>query len=71
MGEIFILDTVTSLPIPVERVLNAAKRCPKDIVVIGWDENDDLYCASSTSDNREVLWLLEMAKQQVLSLNSD
>lgn len=66
MGEVVILDTITSLPIPVERVLDGAKVCPEDVVVAGWDENGDFYLASSMTDMSEVLVLLALAQKNLL-----
>jgi hypothetical protein len=61
------LDTETSLPIPVNRVLDGAHQANMtEVVVIGWDENGDLYMSTSESDGGNVLWLLEVAKNRLL-----
>jgi hypothetical protein len=69
MADVIMLDMVTRLDIPVERVLENAKDLVKDtVVVIGWDEDGGLYFASSKADGGDVLWLLEKAKQALLEV---
>jgi hypothetical protein len=67
MAEIIVLDIITKLDIPVERVIDAAKEAElQDVIVIGWDKNGDIYFASSKADGGEVLWLIEKAKKRLL-----
>lgn len=62
------LPVVTTLDTPPSRVLEAAKaKDLTDCVVVGWDQNGDLYFASSVADGGDVLWLFEHAKKQLLS----
>jgi hypothetical protein len=66
-AEIIELDVVTSLDIPVERVLRKAREAGlESVVVIGWDEDGDLYFASSLASGPEVVWLLEKTKANLL-----
>lgn len=60
------LDVVTRLDIPVERVLEQAKDNLKDVVLVGWDKDGELYFASNKANGGEVLWLLEKAKKLLL-----
>lgn len=66
MGEesnVVELDVVTSLDIPVERVLEqAAKAKLTEVTVVGYTEDGDFYFASSQADGGDVLWALEQAK---------
>jgi hypothetical protein len=65
------LGNITRLDIPVDRVLDAAKgelHGPSGVVVIGWDDDGELYFASSVADGGEVLWLLEKAKIALLEI---
>ena len=63
------LTQATSQHIPVERVLDAAKeRLNETCLVLGWDEDDLLYVASSTSNAPELLWMIEKAKQALLEI---
>ena len=61
------LNCTTTLDIPVDRVLDAAKEEVKDVViVIGRQEDGKLYAASSISDVGDLLVLLELAKRTLL-----
>lgn len=54
MGEVVVLGGLTTLPIPVERVLDGAKKCTH-VLVLGYDENGDFYAAASqTTGNLEL-----------------
>lgn len=37
------------------------------VVVIGWDKDDDLYVASSSSDLKKVNWLLDCVKRKMFA----
>lgn len=51
----------------VEDVLEGAREKVKsNLVVLGWDEDDSLYVSAATSTNKDVLWLLEVAKKFIL-----
>jgi hypothetical protein len=63
------LPVITSLPINVDRVINAALGKLKEVVVVGYDEDGDLYFASSEPGGPEVLWLLEKAKLALLDIS--
>ena len=59
----------TTLGIPIENVLEGAKQAGlSDIIVVGWDENGDLYGASSFSDAGDLFWLWEMFKIYIFRL---
>ena len=63
------LDMVTRLDIPVERVLNGAMKADlNNVFVVGWDQDGDLYTASSIADGAELLWMLELAKKRLLAI---
>lgn len=69
MGDVVELDTITRLPIPPNRVLEAAIDVVVDhVIVIGWDADGDMYFASSNPDGPETLWLLEKAKAAILAV---
>jgi hypothetical protein len=66
-------DTVTEFPgvtkhaTPVARVMALAAGAKlTSAVVIGWDQDGDLYFRSSESRGPDVLWLLEQAKRELL-----
>lgn len=67
MAEIITLDVITKLDIPVERVIDGAKKADLETaVVIGWDKDGEFYFASNKADGADVLWLLEQAKKRLL-----
>lgn len=66
---VVILNGVTRIPIPPERVLSGAMvQGMKLAVVIGYDADGDFYFASSEPDGAEIVWLLEMAKLKLLNI---
>jgi hypothetical protein len=57
----------TRHPTPVARVMALAAGAKlTSAVVIGWDENGELYFRSSESSGAEVGWLLDQAKLALL-----
>jgi hypothetical protein len=64
---VVILPVITTLPIPVERILAQAMEADlKLCLVIGEREDGSLYFASSEPDGGDLLWLLERAKLALL-----
>jgi len=61
------LGNITSLDLPPDRILDAAKGHMDSCVLLGWNCDGEIYFASSIADGGEVLWLLEMAKKQLLN----
>lgn len=63
------LGCITKLDLPVDRVLDAAKgHCPDGVVILGFDADGEPYFASSIADGGEVIWLLEIAKKNLLEV---
>lgn len=63
---------VTRHDIPATRVLEAAETvCMDTVVVIGYDDDGEFYFASSAADGGKVLWLLEMARKQLLEMGDE
>ena len=60
---VVLFDGVTSKDLPAGRVVMAAQDQVTDVIIIGWDKNEELYFASSIADGGEVLWLMELAKK--------
>ena len=65
------LGCITKLDLPVDRVLEAAKGKMNGVVLLGYDNNNEFYFASTYADGGDVLWLLENAKKQLLEVNID
>lgn len=66
MGDLVILNCVTRLDLPPDRILEAAKGKLASCMVIGWDEAGDLFFASSYADGGDALWLLAKAQKELL-----
>lgn len=65
MAEIIVFPGWTSLPIPAERVLEAARVCTS-VLVLGEDADGRFYTASSVADGHTLLWWLETCKYKLL-----
>ena len=65
MGEVVFPHITTTLPVPVERVLDGARDCT-EVLVIGWDKDGKLFLAASHGDLGDHLILLERAKAVLL-----
>lgn len=69
MGEIVEFPGYTVGDIPEELVLEAAERYLNrslPMIIVGYDENDELYVASTKSEVGELALLLERAKNFLL-----
>ena len=67
-AEIHTFTGNTTLDIPAERMLNAALSADlATCLTIGYDQEGELYFASTTSNAPRILWLLEKAKMFILS----
>ena len=70
VDNVTVLQTVTTLDLDAERVLNAAIEAkPKCAIVIGEDADGGLYFASSVSDGGTVLWWMEKAKRELMEIS--
>jgi len=66
MGKIIPIGGVTKLDLPADRILEAAKGKLEGVVLIGFDDDGEVYTASSYADGGTVMWLLEMCKQRMM-----
>lgn len=66
-AEIIILNCETNLPLPVERVLTEGiKNIPERCLLLGYDENEQLYVAGTHSDPAENVYLLNKGLKLLL-----
>ncbi len=68
MGSVHILQTVTSLDLPPERVLANTPEL-ESVVIIGYLPDGTEYFASSIADGGDVVWLLERCKLMLLRMS--
>ena len=72
MGDVISLGNITRLDIPTDRVLDEAKgSCADGVVIMGFDDDGEVYFASSIADGATVLWLIEHAKKKLLEVGED
>lgn len=66
MAEVINFTGITRLDLPPDRILEGAKGKLKGVLVLGYDENDEFYAASSYADGGVVLWLMEHCKYELM-----
>jgi len=71
MGDVVILNNITRLNIPADRVLEAAIGNLDKVVILGYDKDDQEYFASSIADGGTVMWLMERLKKKMLEIGVD
>ncbi len=66
------LGNVTKLDLPPNRILSKALDGNlQSVVLMGYDEDGEFYFASSQADGGDVLWLLELAKHQLMAIHEE
>lgn len=66
-AEIIVLDVPTTLDLPPDRVLEAAKGKLENVMLVGFTPEGELYIAASMSDRAEMNWLADKLKMELLS----
>ena len=64
---VVVLNMETRKSIPPDRVLSGALGKLNQCVVVGWTEDGELYCASSTASKGDIPLLLGHANAQTLA----
>jgi hypothetical protein len=59
MGKVIYAPFETTLDIDTERILNAAKDKLEGVIILGYTKEGEEYFASSYSDAREIVFLLD------------
>jgi len=70
MGEVVVLNNITSLDIPADRVLEQAIDKLEKVVIMGYTKDGEEYFASSVADGGTVLWLMEKTKKALLGVSA-
>lgn len=64
---VVVLDVETSLDLPLERVLDGARKHElEDCMIVGWAFGKRFYMAGQTCDSGKMLVLLERARLLIL-----
>lgn len=67
LAEVVKFTGQTLVDIAADKVLSGAMGMNlQECVIMGWDENDELYFASTTSSGGDILWLMEKCKASLL-----
>ena len=67
MGDVVILNTVTRLDLPADRILKAAIEADLDgCCVMGFTKSGDVYAATTYADGGSLLWLMEVVKVRLM-----
>lgn len=67
MSKVILLDNITTLDIPVDRILEQAIGKLNGAVIMGFDKDDEFYAVSSYADGGTVLWLMALLKQELMN----
>lgn len=67
-AEVTILNMVTRLDLPADRILKSAVDADlAEVTIVGFDAAGDFYFASNKASGPEVLWALQMAINKLLN----
>ena len=68
-ADVLVLNMVTRIDLPVERVLRSAlDEGLASVAVFGFCEDGEVYLASSLADGGDLLWLMEIVKQRMMEV---
>lgn len=71
MGTVTNSGCITKLDLPPDQVLEAALGKMSSVVIIGYDNEENEYFASSIAYGPEVVWLLERLKLKLLTVDDE
>jgi basic membrane lipoprotein Med (substrate-binding protein (PBP1-ABC) superfamily) len=72
MGEVIKFGGLTTLDVPVDRVIEeAAKAKLTEVIIIGVDEDGYNYFSSSVADGKNILWDIEQCKKRLLAIGDE
>ena len=66
MSNVIPLGRITHLDLSANQVLEGAKGKMSGVVLMGYDNDGELYFSSTMADGGEVLWLMENFKKRLL-----
>lgn len=70
-AKVVLFTGKTTLPLPPDQVLDQAKGQFTEVVVVGLHEDSELDVRASGANLPGILWLLELAKAEILKLGGD
>lgn len=70
-GNVTLLETTTTQPIPVARVLDFTPDDLTEVMVLGYEVDGSFYVASSETDVAGLLLLVERARKRLMEYLDD
>ena len=71
MSNVVELGCQTTLDIPPERILRKAIEADLEtVLLVGRTKDGGLYFAGSSADGGDALWLMELAKHELMGFSS-
>ncbi len=64
-NKIMPIGCITKLDLPSDTILEGAKGKLEGVLLIGFDNDGELYTASSYADGGDILWLMEACKNRL------
>jgi hypothetical protein len=69
--KLMLVPKTEKITVPVDNVLDAAKGELTDCLVIGYDNNEDLYVACTHGDKAQILLMINTFKHKLLNGDYD
>lgn len=69
-GDVIVWKGITRHDMPPDQILDRAKGNLKSVIVMGWDNDGEIYFASSAADGGDAMWLMEWAKKALLEAST-
>jgi hypothetical protein len=70
-AKIFEFNGITRLDLDPDRVLQKAVGQVTAVVVLGYDQDGELYIAASHADGGNLLWLIEQCKHRLMIIAAE
>jgi hypothetical protein len=71
-NNVIVLNVLTTINLPPERILNAALEADlAALVIVGYDKNGEYYFHSSIPHGATINWLLDQCKKRIIDEPSD
>lgn len=67
-SKVTLFNGITRLDLPPDRILEGAIGKLDSVVLLGYDKDGEEYFASSIADGSDVVWLIERAKLELLTI---
>lgn len=69
MGSLKMFPGITPLDHDPDVMLKLAQGNLSEVVILGYDKDGKFFFSSNKADGGHILWLIELAKHELLNLN--